>query len=152
MTRPRERVIVSGSRWYKDRQHVYDTLDRVYLEVGPLILVNGDCPARKDGTPGADQLARGWLAWRGGECRWQVEEELHPAPWYDPCRPSCRPGHRTHGGRSCPAAGVYRNIEMGDLGARYLVAFPLPGGSGTQQMISCAKAKGIPLFPVDVVQ
>jgi len=133
------RILVTGGRHYRDRQHVYEVLDGLYARFGPLLVVHG-------GARGADTLADDWVTSRKARGL-AVDREVHEARWYDPCRQSCRPGHRKargHASSYCPAAGEYRNHEMGDLGARGFVAFPDPGSVGTHRMINYAKAKGIP--------
>lgn len=143
----RPRVIVTGSRRHRDRDLIWDTLDEVYRQVGPLIIVHG-------AANGADAMAAWWVHRRLAD-GWQVDQERHPADWAGPCRPGCaEPWPAGHNGRRapykraagtyCQLAGIYRNHEMGDLpGVIGYVAFPLPGGTGTLDMIAYAGSKGI---------
>jgi YspA, cpYpsA-related SLOG family len=149
MTMPgadRPRVIVSGSRRHRDRDLIWGTLDQVYRRFGPMTLVEG-------GAEGADTLAHAWAVSRAG-AGWQVSLETVRADWYGPCRPCCvlpwPDGHngvrrsRGHRASYCQMAGIYRNHDMGDLpDVRGYVAFPLPGGTGTADMISYAQSKEI---------
>jgi YspA, cpYpsA-related SLOG family len=141
------RVIASGSRYWREVPPVWDALDGVYRRVGPLILVEG-------GAGGLDGIARGWARHRA-RAGWQVTGETHEADWYGPCRPCCTlpwpDGHngmrrnRGHRASYCQMAGIYRNHDMGDLpGVCGYAAFPLPGGTGTTDMIAYCESKGIP--------
>lgn len=85
------------------------------------------------------------------------------AKWADPCRDSCKPGHRgsrAWAGRDetfCPAAGNYRNDEMMSalvpyLPAAVLLAFPFKGKitAGTGDCRDRALWYGVPCltFPL----
>lgn len=146
-TPPPARVLVTGSRHYTDRGRVWAVLDAAYARLGPLVVVHGD-------ASGADRLAKAWAVRRAGQLGWAVTHEPHPADWPGPCREECRGagGHgprkqRRGGGTYCPAAGEYRNREMGDLGAAGYAAFPLPGSAGTWRMVAYARSKAIPPLP-----
>lgn len=133
------RVIVTGGRDYGDKAAVFECLD-LLLDRAPegLTIVHG-------GATGADSIARRWVESR--EQSKPVNEDPHPALWYEECRASCPPNHRRPGaaGRSyCPFAGFYRNQEMADLGADLCVAFP--GGRGTADMVRRAEAARIPVM------
>lgn len=114
------RVIVTGSRNYEDAGAVFDALDTVHLMHEAFTLVHGAC------RTGADYWAHIWAGLRLDR---GVTEELHPADW------------KTHG----LSAGPIRNAEMIKAGADLVLAFPLPGGRGTQHMIRLAKEAGIPV-------
>lgn len=122
------RIGVTGGRDFNDWDKIAETLSGYFGT-----LVHGD-------APGADRLCAQWWAQNYGE----DHREAHPAPWDEPCRPSCAPGHR----RAvlgipdrCPAAGPYRNQEMVDSGLDLLIAFP--GGRGTADMVARARAVGV---------
>jgi hypothetical protein len=110
---------VTGSRKWNKSWVVHFELARAFLFYGPFALVHGDCPT------GADADARHWFEVAGQflDCR----EERHPADWV------------RHG----KAAGPIRNIEMVKAGADLVLAYPLPGGSGTQHTIDLARKAGI---------
>jgi hypothetical protein len=63
--------------------------------------------------------------WSGDE----AQQEIFPADWE-------RYGKR---------AGPIRNAEMVKAGADVVLAFPLPGGRGTQHTIRLAREAGIPV-------
>jgi hypothetical protein len=133
------RILVTGSRRYKDRERVYTVLDGLHRRFGGLLVVHG-------WADGADTLADDWVGdrWRQGD---PDRAERHPADWGGPCRRQCHHGprrRRRDGTLICQAAGTYRNREMGDAGARGFVAFPLPGSVGTYDMIGYAGTCGIP--------
>lgn len=104
------------------------------LAGAPMALVSGACPT------GADQLCEEAAEALG----WRIER--HPADWPAACLSSCKPGHRRtrQGGSSyCPAAGVYRNQAMVDLGADLCLAFIHNGSSGASHCAAAAEAAGI---------
>jgi hypothetical protein len=137
------RILVTGSRDLRSVEAVKAAL----LEVtaghrGPHTLVHGN-------ARGADQIAA-VVARRLG---WQIEP--HPANWAAPCRPECEKGHRRargNGTEYCPAAGVYRNQQMVDLGADVCVAFLVAGAGnvGTRDCISRAKTASLKVREVTV--
>lgn len=112
------RVIVTGSRDWSDGSAVWSSLYAVLDGHGPFTLVHGDCPT------GADFIASAWA-----QAQPKVTEEPHPADW------------EKHGKR----AGPLRNAEMVKAGADLVLAFPLPGGKGTQHTIRIAREAGIPV-------
>lgn len=140
------RVLVTGSRDWKDRDAIEQTFDAwCELHTSGLgggidaTLVSGGCLVGADRI--AEQLAEHVFGW-------QVER--HPASWLAPCRPQCKPGHRRYGklgGSFCPAAGNYRNQEMVDLGADVVLAFQLNGSRGTQDCMDRARAAGLRVVP-----
>lgn len=115
------RIIVTGSRYWPDSGKVHFELGISFCNNGPFALVHGACPA------GADMAAAQWatIAGRGLGCT----EEPHPADW------------KTYGRR----AGPLRNERMIEAGADLVLAFPLPGGRGTQHMMRLAERAGIPV-------
>lgn len=106
-------VLVCGGRSYSDRQKVYRTLSALDAAHGPLEIVEG-------GASGADTLAQQWAEARGHPTR------SFPADW------------ATHG----RAAGPIRNEQMLRDGRPDLVV-AFPGGRGTANMVSLAKAAGV---------
>ena len=134
------RILVTGGRDYTDVVAVEVALQRVVLErlgpvadAGQVTVVHGD-------AGGLDRLA-GAVAHRLG-----FAVEAHPADWVAPCRPTCPPHRRRRrdGVAYCPAAGVYRNALMVELGAD--VALVFPGGRGTQDCVRRIRAAGIDLI------
>lgn len=135
-------ALVSGSREWDDAEAVESVLRSAEHRCGTvgreLVVVHGACPA------GVDAIADAWCK------RTIVAFRSFPADWYAPCDPvSCTPGHRRRdrrGRTTCPAAGVYRNQFMLDaLPIDVVLAWPLPQGSGTQDMVRRAKAAGVPV-------
>ena len=113
------RVLVTGSTKWTDRTTIRHALFKAWREVGypeDMVLVHG-------AAKGADTLAA-QLADRLG---WVVEP--YPADWENK--------HK--------AAGPIRNAEMVKLGADVCLAFPLPGGKGTQDCMKKAAKAGIPV-------
>lgn len=115
------RLIITGSRHWMDPIAVYRAIEN---EVGrgpdrkPVTIVHGGCPT------GADSAAAAWV-WYDEEA---LQEVFH-ADW------------ETHGRR----AGPIRNEAMIKAGADLVLAFPLPGGRGTQHTIRLAREAGIPV-------
>lgn len=90
-------------------------------------------------APGADSTV-GEVANQMG---FKVERQR--ADWSGPCKDSCRPDHRRSwpsGDSYCPAAGVFRNQRMLDLGADEVVGFP--GKTGTTDMLQRAEDARVP--------
>lgn len=146
MTLPR--VIVTGSRFYRDQRTVWSALDTTRQQLGDFLLVHGDCPGTIQ-HPGADQLAARWAEHVG------LHTDPYPADW-DTCLPTCPPRHRRaktpgdihHPGQLadyCPQAGPRRNQKMIDRGAVLLLAFPLGASHGTRSCIRAAQRAGIPV-------
>lgn len=100
------RVIVTGSRAWKDKNRIWRSLDLMAAN-GPLTVVHGDCP------DGADAMAAEWCRYAlaiscgVGIRSYLVTEEPYPAKW------------KTYG----KAAGHIRNGEMVALGADVVLAF-----------------------------
>lgn len=132
------RVLVTGSRDWRDTQMIRDELAKLMRPNNFLTVVHGACDRGADLT--ADLWAREY-AW---------VNERHPADWVGPCRPGCKPGHRrrnSYGGTYCPSAGHYRNQDMVDLGADVVLAFQRNGSRGTQDCIDRALAAGLKVVP-----
>lgn len=119
------RVIVTGSRDWSDRDDVWLELDKA-MKSDPghrLHIMHGGCPT------GADAHAETWyqaLTILRDRC---LTREIFPADW------------EKYGKR----AGPIRNAEMVKAGADLVLAFPLPGGRGTQNTIRLAREAGIPV-------
>lgn len=122
------RVIVTGSRAWPDPLRVTRELTRLYLQHGPFVLVHGAC------ATGADAAAHHWYEAAGQDLG--CIEVKFKADW-DAHRTATDP----HGRR----AGPIRNKEMVKAGADMVLAFPLPGGKGTQGTIDLAREAGIPV-------
>ena len=131
------RILVTGGRDYADAERVEVELTAaVEARLGPgtdpgsVVLVHGD-------ASGLDRMAA------AAARRLGFQLEAHPADWSGPCRPDC-PDHRRRrrdGTSYCPAAGVYRNAEMVELGADLALVFP--GGRGTADCSGRIRAAGI---------
>lgn len=145
-----KRLLVTGSRSWTDRDAITEALDDAVDLLWPnynpdnetIVLIHGD-------ARGADRLAAEiWTR------RWNMPTEPHPADWHGPCRSTCKHGHRraTAAGTDtiCPAAGLYRNIEMVELGADLCLAFILDSSPGTSQCASLAEKAGIEVRRIEV--
>ena len=121
------RVLISGSRIFNDKKHLYNTLDKLceerfkgqedeygnWLPVG-LTIVHG-------GARGADLLADDWAI-----VNWVPIEEYKP-DWDSFGR----------------AAGIIRNKQMLDTGIDLVVAFPRGEARGTKHMMKIAREAGV---------
>lgn len=120
------RVLITGSRDYRDRAQLEDALEAVLGAARsapgaaePLIVVHG-------AARGADTLASHWCRRRA---KLGVTEEAHPADW----------------DRLGKAAGVIRNAEMVAAGADLVLAFYRAGAAnrGTAHCALLARRAGI---------
>ncbi|APC43114.1 hypothetical protein SEA_KERBEROS_66 [Mycobacterium phage Kerberos] len=117
------RVLITGSRVWKDRTTVWDALsDELHRSPYGLVVVHG-------GARGADDIADRW-AWGMRQEGFNVTPELHRADW------------EWHGKK----AGVLRNIEMVRAGADVCLAFPLGRSVGTRHCMREAQKAGIPVI------
>lgn len=107
-------ILVCGGRDYTAKDDAFFCLDQLHAQHGITGVVQGD-------ARGADALAKMWAQARG------VPHFDYPADW------------SKHG----KAAGHIRNAEMllNNPKPTYCVAFP--GGRGTADMVSKAKAAGL---------
>jgi predicted Rossmann-fold nucleotide-binding protein len=106
------KVLVCGGRDFDDQALLYDVLDEIESNEGPITLVI------QGGASGADELALDWAKYRGKDCLTVA------ADW------------KTHG----KAAGPIRNSKMLSYNPDLVVAFP--GGAGTADMVKKAIAAG----------
>lgn len=121
------RVLVTGSRFWSDRQAVFRALDDQLKQAdGLLTVVHG-------AAAGADTFAGCWAAIRGHETN-RVAVEPHPAEWH------------IYG----KSAGPMRNQEMVDLGADVCLAFPKGDSRGTRHCMTAAAHAGIPVYDASV--
>lgn len=109
-------VLVTGGRDYRDKAHVWATLDSVALYHPGFAVVQG-------GARGADALAKAWAIARG-----------HPGFTVDACW-----------GYYGDLAGGMRNGWMLKFMQPDFVIF-FPGGTGTSDMVRRAKVAGVPCY------
>ena len=109
---------VCGGRDFADEVLVLRTLDRVHAKRPVSTLVQGCCPT------GADAMAVAWAKSRGVRCIGFL------ANWREFGR----------------AAGPMRNAQMVAYGLDGFVAFP--GGRGTADMVTRARAAGVTVMEV----
>jgi len=113
------RLLVCGGRNYNDAESVFETLDSLVVERGPIeVLIHGN-------SRGADTLADDWATER------KIDVISVPADW------------RKYG----RAAGPMRNAEMLRHEPDVVLAFP--GGKGTRSMVKLARAADIPVIELD---
>jgi hypothetical protein len=112
------RVLVCGSRNYRDQEHVWTTLSELNAKQPIGLLIHG-------AATGADRLAQAWALNR------VIPDREFNANWPE------------HGG----AAGVIRNQRMIDEGRPDLVV-AFPGGPGTADLVQRAKLHGVKVVEV----
>lgn len=111
MTKP-YKVLVCGSRYYRDRDRVFEVLDAYRGRIGPhMLIISG-------GAQGADEFARQWAADR------KVDHLIMYAKWEVEGR----------------GAGPIRNRRMAKKKPRLVLAFhpDLDQSRGTRDMIGLA--------------
>lgn len=150
------RILVTGSRTWRDRSAIARALTSVIDEFGGHLAVPDGVGGHPGPTWGQITVVHGaafgadTLAARIA-VSWGLRVEAHPVTnddWHAPCGPTCRPGHRRIGRDErnyCPAVGNHRNQRMVDLGADMCLAFPLGRASGTRDCVRRAAAAGIPV-------
>lgn len=124
------RILVSGSRDWTDRQFVWNALDSAACLLAPdaerplsvVSVVHGACPT------GADKHADDFCK------RFVVAVERHPADW------------ETHGRR----AGYLRNQEMVDAGADIVLVFNKNSSRGASMTARLAREAGLPVIEYKV--
>lgn len=113
------RVLICGGRDFSDERKFALRMDAINEQYGPF-----DCIVQ-GGAPGADRLARD-LAYT-----WKIPTDEYVANW------------AKHG----RAAGPIRNEQMLREGRPDIVV-AFPGGRGTANMVSLAKAAGLRVIEV----
>ena len=106
------RLVVTGGRDFRDKEYVYECLDRIHRDRPITTLIQG-------GATGADSLAYQWAISKN------ILSISEPIYYADSVR---------YGGR----AGPRRNQRMLDLHYPDAIAI-FPGGNGTRDMISRCK-------------
>ncbi|GGK61942.1 hypothetical protein Sme01_03810 [Sphaerisporangium melleum] len=148
------RVLVTGSRSWRDEQTIRDALAGVVSRHGPesVVVVHGHAYEGADAI--ADRIASAWAG---------LSVERHPADW-DTCADHCHPAHRRQrlgGSTYCPTAGLRRDAEMVETGPDEVLAFIDPcrkprcrgrkphGSHGATHTADLAEKAGIPVrrFP-----
>lgn len=107
------RLLVCGGRDFSDTEHAYKALDKLHRTHGIDVVIEGD-------ARGADRIAGYWAR------RNRVDNLKFPADWE----------------RDGRAAGPIRNAKMLAEGKPDMV-LAFPGGSGTADMMSKARAAGL---------
>lgn len=123
------RIIVTGSREYEDRDHLFACLD---LHLAVCVDKNDVLTIVHGGARGADSLAHEWVWSKRATYYATVHApEVHPADW----------------GTFGKKAGPMRNIKMAALGADRCIAFYQDGAAnrGTQHMVNTAIKHNIPV-------
>ncbi len=111
------RLLVTGSRRWTDRECIRDVLRKYIAQVGPSVMLNGACPS------GADILC----AQIGERLGFTIER--YPAQWH------------VHG----KSAGFVRNLQMiRDGQPTHCVAFIVQESKGATHCAEAAIAAGIP--------
>ena len=131
------RVLVTGSRSWKDRDLIHAVLARLLAEHGRLIVVHG-------AAVGADLIANDWAAEQPGAV---VLAGLMAADYTGDAPVVVEP-HPVTGldwGRYGRGAGHRRNAEMVALGADLCVAFIRDGSAGATGCARMAAEAGIPV-------
>lgn len=117
------RILITGSRDWKNpfivgkaiEEYIENRMMHAWSDPGVPVIVHGDCPT------GADHWADLWAK------TYDYGVEAHPADW------------DAHG----KFAGPKRNMEMVDLGADVVLAFPHADSRGTKHCMKYAKEKGL---------
>jgi len=117
------RVLVFGSRNYRDRRRLYGVLDAVHASDPISCIIEGE-------MSGADRLAREWAESRG------VDVDPYPADWDNVDRPGAVVKTNSRGKLYDAAAGPFRNERMLREGQpQKAIGFPSdPIGKGTLDM------------------
>lgn len=132
------RVLVCGGRDYNNYGRVEQVLDGIHKGTsGPITCII------EGGAKGADMSGTMWSCKRG-----IIEHEKHIALWDDMTVEGAVPKHRANGRLYNVVAGFQRNQRMIDEGKPNLVV-AFPGGKGTADMVSRARAARIPVLEID---
>lgn len=116
------RVVVTGGRYFLDRESVFTELDALLVDHDEVSIIHGACcdPDEPTRVIGADRWAQEWAMSR------QQNYAGFPAKW----------------GLYGNPAGPIRNRLMARLQPDLVLAFP--GGTGTDNMVQCAKDNSLP--------
>lgn len=117
------RVIVTGSKGWRDKRAVFTALENLLRNSGPFVLAHGACPT------GADAWAEEWYQLIG--TAQGITRVRYPAKW------------EREDGSINMGAGYARNAEMVAKGADLVLAFPMSTGKGTQHVMELAEKAGI---------
>ena len=109
------KILVTGSRGWKDKAKIFEILDSYQRDQGPVFLLHGDCPN------GADSVADRWATIN------RIWTQRYPAKWVEEGK----------------GAGLMRNIEMINNSPDLVLAFWDGKSAGTKFTITKAKAKGL---------
>lgn len=122
---------MTGSRSWSNHLVVYEAIEEVARSIDNhiVIVVHGN-------AEGVDQMAK------YAAIDLMLVPEPHDARWTAPCIETCRPNHRR--GAICPAAGVYRNQHMVNLGADICLAFIRNNSRGASDCLRRAEEANIP--------
>lgn len=119
------RIIVAGSRDYKDYGTLADTLDELIDRLQMQGIDKSDIEIISGGCRGADELGERYAKESSIRC------SIFPADW----------------GKYGRSAGPIRNDQMAKYAIRadkgYLVAFPIGESRGTRSMIKLAEQHGL---------
>lgn len=125
------RIIVAGSRDYKDYGQLADVLDRLMTKLQEQSIDKSDVEIVSGGCRGADELGERYAKESCIRC------SIFPADW-------------SKYGRS---AGPIRNDTMAKYAVKadkgYLVAFPIGESRGTRSMIKLAEQHGLEVTVIE---
>lgn len=128
------RLLVCGGRSYSNAVMVYRTLDTLHATRRFTDLIQG-------GASGADALGRDWAITHPEIIRWECK-----AAWRDLSHADAVIKVRRDGVRYDAKAGHRRNVRMLEWKPDIVVAFP--GGDGTKDMVTLARAAGVEVMEV----
>lgn len=136
-------ILLTGSRRWKESEMLVRALEeqlrfardnRLQLQV-----IYGDCPT------GVDRTTKVWCS-AVGYPSVLVHEEF--ADWNRDCGEHCNhaPRRDAAGRNYCPAAGVFRNQRMVDIGPDVCLGFLTPDSRGTRDCVARARNAGVPVI------
>jgi hypothetical protein len=120
------RLLVCGGRSYGFTASERAALFEAIAALKPTLIIHGD-------APGADSVADKWAKVHG------VPRERYPAQWRKP------------GGGVDYSAGPRRNALMLEAGKPDAV-LAAPGGKGTANMVSLARAAGVRVYTFETIK
>lgn len=119
------RIIVAGSRDYKDYATLADVLDKLIEKLNTQVIDKSEIEIVSGGCRGADELGERYAKESCIKC------VIFPADW----------------GKYGRSAGPFRNNQMAEYAASadrgILVAFPIGESRGTRNMIDIARQRGL---------